>query len=190
MTLEHENFHAEVHTAAFHTLQSNSRNILQTLLYMLLRRAGQGTLPPPGFTAPPWATLSSAWDSAPLPESSTVTLGPETLVLGHDDSESNDDALVTPDHEFGWDNEHGKREVQVDQFKVDWRPISNGDFYNFYKGKGHGKVKFPEGWVEIDGKVHVSAACRFSRVDNVDGITRCKTSTAQFLSRSPISGLS
>jgi hypothetical protein len=85
MTFEHEAMHAE------------------TLLYMLLQRAGSGTLPPPGFTPPPWASLAETWNSAPEPESSTVTLGPTTITLGHDDNEA-DDAFASDvgGHEFGW----------------------------------------------------------------------------------------
>lgn len=128
----------------------------QTLLYMLLRKAGEGTLPPPGFTSPPWSALSDSWDAAPLPKDATVTLGPETVVLGHDDSEADDDSTDVEGHEFGWDNEHGKREIKVDEFKISWRPVSNGEFYNFYKGEGHGKVKFPQSWIEVSGQVCVS----------------------------------
>lgn len=137
MTLEHESFHAE------------------TLLYMLLRRAGNGTLLPPGFTVPPWAALSNTWDAAAVPQSTAVTLGPEVVVIGHDDSEQDDASIDVKDHEFGWDNEHPKREVKVDKFKIDWRPINNGQFYEFYKGKGSGRVRFPESWIKIGGQVYV-----------------------------------
>ena len=57
---------------------------------MLIQRAGTGTLPPPGFTTPPWKTLVQQWNSIPNPSSRTVTLGPDTLVMGHDDSEADD----------------------------------------------------------------------------------------------------
>jgi L-histidine Nalpha-methyltransferase / hercynylcysteine S-oxide synthase len=123
---------------------------------MLLRRAGQGTLPPPGFTSPPWSALTTSWNAVPVPQTPTVTLGPEVVVLGHDDFEVNDESTDVNDYEFGWDNEHPKRKVKVDQFKIEWRPVDNGQFYEFYKGEGHGKVNFPESWVEIDGQVHVS----------------------------------
>jgi hypothetical protein len=86
MTFEHEAMHAE------------------TLLYMLVQRAGTGTLPPPGFTPPPWASLAESWDSAPEPAESAVTIGPTTITLGHDDNEAEDEALATDvaGHEFGW----------------------------------------------------------------------------------------
>jgi formylglycine-generating enzyme required for sulfatase activity len=129
------------------------------LLYMLLQRAGTGTVPPPGFTVPPWESLASAWDSAPEAAIPTVTLGPTTISLGHHDLEADDTEPQTmydfQDHEFGWDNEHGIREVQVGKFRVETRPITNGEFYEFYTGAGKGKVDLPASWVEVDGETRV-----------------------------------
>ncbi|KAF8214994.1 DUF323 domain-containing protein [Mycena galopus ATCC 62051] len=138
MTFEHEALHAE------------------TLLYMLLQRAGTGTLPPPGFTSPPWASLAETWNSAPQPESSTVTLGSATVTLGHDDNEAEDDALASDvaGHEFGWDNEHPKREVHVNEFRIEWRPVTNGQFFKYYVA-ADGEVAIPASWVEVDGEMHV-----------------------------------
>jgi hypothetical protein len=139
MTWEHEAFHAE------------------TLLYMLLQRAGTGTIPPPGFSPPSWASLSEIWDSAPKPASSTVTLGPAKVVIGHDDDESEDaNGGDVATHEYGWDNEHPKRMVDVQEFKIEWRPVTNRQFYEFYcdhKGKG---IQLPASWIEIEGEMHVS----------------------------------
>ncbi|KAF7364840.1 DUF323 domain-containing protein [Mycena venus] len=140
MTFEHEALHAE------------------TLLYMLLQRAGTGTLPPPGFTPPPWASLAESWNSAPGPESPTVTLGPATVTLGHDDNEGQDEdeafASDVAGHEFGWDNEHPKREVHVDAFRIEWRPVTNGQFFKYYVSQ-EGGVALPASWVEVDGEIHV-----------------------------------
>ncbi|KAG6917055.1 hypothetical protein DXG01_004027 [Tephrocybe rancida] len=141
MTFEHEAMHAE------------------TLLYMLLQRAGNGTLPPPGFTVPPWSSLATTWDAAPKPKSETVTLGPTKLTLGHDDQEAEDtDAVLGTDvagHEFGWDNEHGKRVVQVGKFIIEWRPVTNGEFFEFYMGVGKDSVQLPVSWVEEGGEIKV-----------------------------------
>ena len=122
---------------------------------MLLRTVGKGTLPPSGFTPPPWSTLSDGWDKAPLPPSSTVTLGPETIVLGHDDSENDDASKEVENHEFGWDNEHPQRRVDIGEFRIEWRPVSNGDFYEFYNPGGSDKVAFPKSWCMIDDEVCV-----------------------------------
>ncbi|KAG6856236.1 hypothetical protein H0H87_006169 [Tephrocybe sp. NHM501043] len=123
MTFEHEAMHAE------------------TLLYMLLQRAGTGTLPPPGFTIPPWTCLAATWDAAPQPKSKTVTLGPTEISIGHNDQEGDDLTTNVRGHEFGWDNEHGKRVVQVGEFSIEWRPVTNGEFFEFYTGAGKNKVR-------------------------------------------------
>ncbi|KAL1710676.1 C-type lectin protein [Schizophyllum commune] len=155
-TLEHEGFHVE------------------TLLYMLIQRAGTGTLPPPGFTPPPWDLLKAQWDATPAPTTPTVTLGPATITLGHDDSEGEDfgrergddesqhaeevarqyteDEIVN--HEFGWDNESPARAVEVGAFRAEWRPVTNGEFEAYWR-RSEGKVPMPKSWVEEDGEVKV-----------------------------------
>lgn len=130
---------------------------VQTLLYMLLQRAGTGTIPPTGFVPPAWDILAKTWDVAPQPTSPAVALGPETITLGHDDDEADDHLLYTPDHAFGWDNEHPRREVRVGQFKIEWRPVTNGEFLEFYNGAGKGKVQYPGSWVEVNGETQVRA---------------------------------
>ena len=122
---------------------------------MLLRTVGKGTLPPSGFAPPPWSTLSDSWDKAPLPLSSTVALGPGIITLGHDDSENDDASKEVENHEFGWDNEHPQRQVDVGKFRIEWRPVSNGDFYEFYNSGGSDKVAFPKSWCMIDDGVYV-----------------------------------
>ena len=119
---------------------------------MLIQRAGTGTIPPPGFCPPPWDSLAASWNSAPVPSRTTVTLGPATISIGHDDFESED---TRPDkthqidgHEYGWDNENPKRSYDVDAFEIEWRVVTNGEFYEFYKGEGKGKVRLPASWVE------------------------------------------
>ena len=141
MTLEHEAMHVE------------------TLLYMLLQRAGSGTLPPSDFTTPPWASLAEDWNATPAPQPKTVTLGPATVSLGHDDNEADDDnpRSIVEGHEFGWDNEHPKRQVDIGRFKIEWRPVTNIEFYKFYTGAGHGKVSFPASWVDDSGIIKVRA---------------------------------
>lgn len=139
-------------TTKNHLLTTNN----QTLLYMLLQRAGTGTVPPTGFITPNWSVLKSSWDSAPAPPESSVVLGPATIVLGHDDFEADDDSTDVAGHAFGWDNEHPQRQVQVNEFKIDWRPISNGQFYEFYKSKGKEmQVPFPASWISVDGEIQV-----------------------------------
>lgn len=126
---------------------------------MLLQRAGSGTIAPSGFVPPIWDVLAASWDAAPIPSETTVTLGPATIELGHDDDEADDDSTDVDGHEFGWDNEHPKRQVQVGEFSIEWRPVTNGEFYAFWKKEGKEKVQFPASWIEINGDVMV---CHFS----------------------------
>lgn len=146
MTLEHEAMHAE------------------TLLYMLIQKAaggedgGMGTIPPPGFAMPNWEALKRQWDGHRM-EKNTVVLGPEEVVLGHDDIEAQDTkgeaGRQVQMHEFGWDNETPKRKVKVDKFEITWRPVTNREFYDFYKGPGAGKVQCPASWLEEGGVIKV-----------------------------------
>ena len=156
LTFEHEALHAEVFC-----YQSSLDNILtrcQTLLYMLLQRAGSGTIPPSGFAIPPWESLLASWNAAPKPSALTTIIGATTVTLGVDDIEA-DDARKAPDvegHVFGWDNESPSRQVRIDTFRISWRPVTNGEFFEFYTGVGKGMATFPATWVKHeDGEIAV-----------------------------------
>lgn len=134
--------------------------LAQTLLYMLVQRASTGTLPPPGFTPPPWSELAAAWDaSVCAPSSLTVTLGPTTITLGHDDCEGDDlKPEVTHDmdgHEFGWDNESPMRQVEVGRVRMEWRPVTNAEYFAFWKASGETQVDLPPSWVLNEGGIEV-----------------------------------
>lgn len=125
---------------------------------MLIQRAGTGTLPPPGFTIPPWEDLRHQWSNIPPPSTQTVLVGPATLVLGHHDCEADDQnprlAEDVQGHTFGWDNESPERHVTVSVFKAEWRPISNHEFYQFWMGEGkHLGVQMPKSWVISEDEV-------------------------------------
>ncbi len=128
---------------------------------MLIQRAGTGTLPPPGFMIPPWKALAEQWKNTPLPAIPTVIIGPATLTMGHNDSEA-DDAVAefeykVSGHEFGWDNESPLRVVHVNAFKADWRPITNGEFKDFWQGEGKNTVSLPKSWEVVGDEVMVSS---------------------------------
>jgi len=127
----------------------------QTLLYMLIQRAGTGTRLPPGFTSPPWHLLASQWSSAPVPHTLSTVLGPSAVVLGHCDSEADDHSLqMEEEHIFGWDNENPRREVWVDKFRVEWRPVSNCEYLKFWEER-EGR-EMPKSWVVADcGEIKV-----------------------------------
>jgi L-histidine Nalpha-methyltransferase / hercynylcysteine S-oxide synthase len=128
---------------------------------MLIQRAGTGTIPPSvgGFASPCWESLAEVWNANPDPSSVTVTLGPASVELGINDFEAEDDSLDVKDHEFGWDNEHPKHKVDVGEFRVEWRPITNGRFFEYWKAAEaaeKGKVPMPKSWVMQNGNVMVS----------------------------------
>ncbi|KXN87358.1 hypothetical protein AN958_08910 [Leucoagaricus sp. SymC.cos] len=174
MTHEHEGWHIE------------------TLLYMLLQRAGTGTRPPFGFTHPPWHILSSQWSQTTPPSTSTVTIGPSTITLGHDDSEALDKLPShihdIHNHIFGWDNESPARTVQVKQFRAEWRPVTNGEFEMFMlEGKGKNVISMPKSWVQDEdgeykvrtmfGPVPLDVAREWSVLTSYDDLTyyaKCK----------------
>jgi formylglycine-generating enzyme required for sulfatase activity len=53
-------------------------------------------------------------------------------VIGHDDLEEDDEKRpYSASHEFGWDCENPKRILQVDAFKIDALPITNGDYLDW-----------------------------------------------------------
>ncbi|KAG8221369.1 C-type lectin protein [Butyriboletus roseoflavus] len=166
MTLEHEGWHVE------------------TLLYMLIQRAGTGTLPPPGFTTPPWSELAAAWDaSARAPDTPTVTLGPTTIMLGHEDCEGDD---LKPEvthhvdgHEFGWDNENPVRAVEVGRVCMEWRPVTNEEYLAFWEAGGETRVELPPSWVlgeegievrTLHGPVPIKVARHWPVLTSYDGL--------------------
>lgn len=132
---------------------------------MLIQRGGEGTLPPPGFTSPPWAALALQWNSIAPASSVAVLIPGTTITLGHNDSEADDfDAdsgksnLHVKGHTFGWDNESPARIVAVRPFKAEWRCITNGEFLQYWR-EGKGRVVLPASWVADGDEIKV---CRFA----------------------------
>ena len=42
--------------------------------------------------------------------------------------------------------------VHVGAFRVEWRPVTNGEFEAFWRGAGKGGVDMPASWVQSDGE--------------------------------------
>lgn len=124
---------------------------------MLIQRAGAGTLPPPGFSQPPWELLAQRWNAIPSPETENVVVGPCSLTVGQNDSEA-DDAIFEHevDHTYGWDNESPARTVQVGAFRSEWRTVTNKEFERYWRGKGALPELMPKSWVLEDGAVKAS----------------------------------
>jgi hypothetical protein len=43
----------------------------------------------------------------------------------------------------------------VGEFRIEWRPVTNGQFYEYWKA-AEGKVPMPKSWVMQNGNVMVS----------------------------------
>ncbi|KAG8763227.1 hypothetical protein FRC11_005338, partial [Ceratobasidium sp. 423] len=142
MTYEHETLHAE------------------TLLYMLIQRAGSGTIPP-ATIVPDWKTLAKVWDAEIRASSNVPTLvriGPSEVTVGHDDFESEDASAPEgweSSYEFGWDNEHPKRSISIGSVDVSTRPITNGDYLAFLSKSRLGEKDLPASWVRVKDEIHV-----------------------------------
>lgn len=131
---------------------------------MLIQKADpdlSGTLPPPGIHAPVWDELVKQWSTIPAPVHSSVELGPETIWVGRDDREPDDytmdEGADVKSHDFGWDNENPCRQVEVGRFRVNFRPITIEEFYDFWVGGTNESVSsnLPTNWVEDGGKIKV-----------------------------------
>ncbi|CAE6423296.1 unnamed protein product [Rhizoctonia solani] len=143
MTFEHETLHAE------------------TLLYMLIQRAGAGTIPP-ATIVPDWKTLAKDWDAEVRATSNAPALlrvGPVDVTVGHDDFESEDTSAPEgwqSSYEFGWDNEHPKRTVSIGGVDISNRPITNGDYLAFLSKESRlGEKDLPASWVRVKDEIRV-----------------------------------
>jgi hypothetical protein len=47
------------------------------------------------------------------------------------------------------DNEHLKRKVHINEFCIEWRPVTNGQFFKYYVQEDGG-VAMPASWAEVD----------------------------------------
>ncbi|KAI7896420.1 uncharacterized protein EV154DRAFT_492173 [Mucor mucedo] len=128
---------------------------LETLLYMLVQ--SPNVLPPQGVALPSWKLASQESKKAELsqlPEAPTLKIQQATVTLGHNDSESAD--LLSEKGAlkgFGWDNEHPERQVEVADFEIQIRPVTNGEYYAYLEAT-HSKA-IPSSWIVKDGKTFV-----------------------------------
>jgi len=86
----------------------------------------------------------------------TLLLKAGTLSVGHDDLEAEDGDSTDCDwketHEFGWDNESPKRDVQLGSVRVEVRPVTNGEYRVWWETSGRA---MPTSWVLVEGEVQV-----------------------------------
>ena len=68
--------------------------------------------------------------------------------IGINDSENDPGSPV-----MGWDNESPARGVQIDAFEIQHRPVSNGEYLEFFHASGADSELLPASWMNQDGCV-------------------------------------
>ncbi|GAA5905979.1 hypothetical protein JCM5296_001307 [Sporobolomyces johnsonii] len=115
----------------------------ETSVYICLQACTSLNLPG-GTALPDFASLARftarqiAHEQATLgPDArkSTVAFPAQTISVGHDDDDRIDESTAyNPAHEYGWDCENPKREVEVGSFKIDLLPVTNGEYRAWLMG--------------------------------------------------------
>ncbi|BGP74099.1 hypothetical protein NBRC10513v2_007531 [Rhodotorula toruloides] len=117
----------------------------ETAIYICLQACTSLNIPP-GMAIPDFASLSRLTDREIAHE--LAVLGPnarkqrlsfeaQTIEVGHDDDDRVDEQLAfDPSHEFGWDVEHPKRQVEVGAFEIDALPVTNGEYLDWLVQNG------------------------------------------------------
>ncbi|KAF7726635.1 hypothetical protein EC973_008599 [Apophysomyces ossiformis] len=134
---------------------------LETLLYMLMQ--SPNVRPPQDVSPPAWkmavndggkdskvyGKLVKAHDRC-LDASPTFTVSAGTVKLGHDDDEDRDDC--GDQVQFGWDNERPARQAHVGSFKIQQRPVTNGEYFAYLQASDKINSSFPSSWARIDSE--------------------------------------
>ncbi|GAA5902514.1 hypothetical protein JCM6882_002772 [Rhodosporidiobolus microsporus] len=144
MTLEHEQMHWE------------------TAIYICLQASTSLNLPP-GTSIPDFPSLARFTARAlsalsPSERNPVLSFPAQSITVGHDDLDQDDESMpFDPKHEFGWDCEHPRREVRVGAYKIDAKPITNGEYFDWLAGKGEGEKEklMPSSWAVEGGRVGV-----------------------------------
>ncbi|CBF79758.1 uncharacterized protein ANIA_10996 [Aspergillus nidulans FGSC A4] len=129
---------------------------LETFLYMLIQ--SERVLPPPGIQAPDFKKIFlDARENAKPNE--WFAIPEQTLSIGLDSSED-----LMPTSTFGWDNEIPKRNVTVQPFEAQGRPVTNGEYARYLqKNQIH---RWPASWI---------------MTNQADGVANGSTATEDFL---------
>ncbi|GAA5868052.1 hypothetical protein JCM8547_000789 [Rhodosporidiobolus lusitaniae] len=128
----------------------------ETAVYICLQASTSLNLPPgtaiPDF--PSLARFTSRFSSpSSASEPNTLSFDVQKVTLGHDDREKDDHLTpFDPAHEFGWDCENPRREVEVEAFEIGAKPVTNGEYFDWLVEKKEGKEKLvPASWAIDEG---------------------------------------
>lgn len=117
-----------------------------------------------------WLSADNAWqpclESSSAPENSLISVAAQTISLGK----------KAQDQTFGWDNEYGKLEVEVAEFKASKYLVSNQEFLKFVEAKGYQSKHFwcqeGQAWLQFSQ----AKMPRFWRYENNQYLQRNLTS--------------
>ncbi|KAI8987006.1 hypothetical protein BDB01DRAFT_842446 [Pilobolus umbonatus] len=126
---------------------------IETILYMLTQSSS--TLPPKGISIPSWKLAMEDKQCfpkfIPLSNARVIKILGGLISLGHIDAERWDLDMKYNNDEFGWDNERPLRQVHVNTFFIESRPITNGEYFIYMKEKSIAKP--PASWIVENGFV-------------------------------------
>lgn len=126
------------------------------LLHLVSQRTGRGTSSPLRFSPPLWSVLAKSWDQAHQSRGATVTLGPTVVSLVNDGDQVDDLCIQAPmlcptDCHV----KPSRGSVCIEKFVIEWRPVTNHEFHQFYVTKGRDTIQLPTSWIEIEGDIQV-----------------------------------
>lgn len=115
---------------------------LETLLYMIVQSPNFKN---PTVSLPLWYTHNDQYigqtNLSHLDRANLISFYGGNVEIGLDETVHDQSKLI-----FGWDNEHPKRVVFVLPFELQSRPVTNGEYWLFWKDSNYDKVYFPAAW--------------------------------------------
>ncbi|KAJ3126601.1 hypothetical protein HK098_007356 [Nowakowskiella sp. JEL0407] len=114
---------------------------IETFLYMLVQ--WDAVKPPKGVSPPP--TYANKKINQLLP-AKLKTIASRIVTTGINDPESDDFTDKPPPAMFGWDNEKPVRKLPVDEFQIQSRPVTIGEYYMFLQSKNFEAELIPSSW--------------------------------------------
>lgn len=122
---------------------------LETILYMIVQSPN---FKHPPVTPPLWYRRHTdqcrVTKLSILNHANMISFDGGNVEIGIDELEETDISLAVTESEikFGWDNEHPKRVVSVLPFELQSRPVTNGEYWLFWKDTGEDRRLLPAAW--------------------------------------------
>lgn len=134
---------------------------LETYMYMLLQSPKAN--PPPGIPKPDFEKLQAEAELNSVPNQ-WFRIPKQEVRMGLHDPEND----IGPDRYFGWDNEKPRRKVNVEAFKAQGRPISNGEYANYLRDTHSNTI--PASWtINEPSSLLRNGSCRVAETNGSQG---------------------